>query len=147
MKQLTLAADDIESLLGVTITDDALPPYVLGKVSKYLYLLDASHPEFPIPSHLVNVGVSAPIQLGGVGTQLKKLLGKFGLAAAPGCACNARAAEMDINGIEWCESNVDTIVGWLREQAQARGLPFLDVAGRLLIRRAIKNARKNKIDQ
>jgi hypothetical protein len=42
----------------------------------------------------------------------------------------------------WCEANLDTIVGWLREQAEARGLPFLDVAGRLLVRRAISNARK-----
>jgi hypothetical protein len=49
---------------------------------------------------------------------------------------------MDRQGIEWCEGNIDTIVGWLREQAEARGLPFLDVAGRLLVRRAIANARK-----
>lgn len=45
-------------------------------------------------------------------------------------------------GVEWCEANVDTIVGWLREQATARGLPFLDLAGRLLVKRAINNARK-----
>jgi hypothetical protein len=42
----------------------------------------------------------------------------------------------------WCEANLDKIVGWLREQAEARGLPFLDLAGRLLVRRAIQNARK-----
>jgi hypothetical protein len=44
--------------------------------------------------------------------------------------------------VEWCEANLDTIVGWLREQAETRGLPFLDLAGRLLVRRAISNARK-----
>jgi hypothetical protein len=49
---------------------------------------------------------------------------------------------MDMNGIDWCAANVDTIVSWLREQANARGLPFLDAAGRLLVRRAIRNARK-----
>jgi hypothetical protein len=49
---------------------------------------------------------------------------------------------MDRQGVDWCEANVDTIVGWLREQAQARGLPFLDAAGRMLVRRAIHNARK-----
>jgi hypothetical protein len=48
---------------------------------------------------------------------------------------------MDQQGIDWCEANVDTIVGWLRQQAEARGLPFLDVAGRLLVKRAIRNAR------
>jgi len=78
----------------------------------------------------------------GPGTELKKLLARVGITATPDCACNARAAEMDRQGVEWCEGNLDTIVGWLREQAAARGLPFLDVAGRLLVRRAIRNARK-----
>jgi len=49
---------------------------------------------------------------------------------------------MDRQGVEWCEANIDTIVGWLREQAQARGLSFLDAAGRFLIKRAIRNARR-----
>jgi hypothetical protein len=79
----------------------------------------------------------------GPGTELKKLLARVGITAAPDCACNARAAEMDRQGVEWCEANIDTIVGWLREQAAARGLPFLDVAGRMLVRRAIQNARRN----
>ena len=78
----------------------------------------------------------------GPGTELKKLLSDVGITATPDCACNARADEMDRQGVEWCEANLDTIVGWLREQAEARGLPFLDVAGRLLVRRAIANARK-----
>lgn len=78
----------------------------------------------------------------GPGTELKKLLAKVGITATPDCACNARAAEMDRQGVEWCEANLDTIVGWLREQAEARGLPFIDIAGRLLVRRAIRNARK-----
>jgi hypothetical protein len=78
----------------------------------------------------------------GPGTELKKLLATVGITATPNCSCNARAAEMDRQGSEWCESNLDTIVGWLREEAEKRGLPFLDVAGRMLVRRAIKNARK-----
>ena len=49
---------------------------------------------------------------------------------------------MDARGCDWCEANLDAIVCWLREQAEARGLPFLDIAGRLLVRRAIQNARK-----
>jgi hypothetical protein len=31
----------------------------------------------------------------------------------------------------------------MRAEAEARGLPFLDLAGRLLVRRAISNARRN----
>ena len=81
---------------------------------------------------------------GFAGTELKKLLAgwPFYLTSTPDCSCNARAAEMDRQGVEWCGDNIDTIVGWLREQAQARGLPFLDAAGRMLVRRAIRNARK-----
>jgi hypothetical protein len=85
----------------------------------------------------------APMPTSGPGTELKKLLAKVGITATPDCSCNARAAEMDRQGVEWCEANIDTIVGWLREQATARGLPFLDIAGRLLVRRAIQNARRN----
>lgn len=81
----------------------------------------------------------------GPGTELKKLLAKIGISESPTCSCNARAAEMNLREQEtpgWCEANLDKIVGWLREQAEARGLPFLDLAGRLLVRRAIQNARK-----
>jgi hypothetical protein len=42
----------------------------------------------------------------------------------------------------WCEANIEEIVGWLRESAEERGLPFVDIAARLLVRRAIANARK-----
>ena len=78
----------------------------------------------------------------GPGTELKKLLSSIGIKAAPNCSCNARANVMDAKGVEWCESNVDTIVGWLREEAAKRKLPFVDVAGRILVRRAISNARR-----
>jgi hypothetical protein len=79
------------------------------------------------------------------GTELKKILAgwPFYLTSSPDCACNARAAEMDRNGPDWCEENIGTVCGWLREQAEARGLPFIDAAGRMLVRRAIANARRN----
>ena len=83
-----------------------------------------------------------PAPTHGPGTELKKLLATVGITATPDCSCNARAAQMDRQGCDWCEANIDTIVGWLREQAEARGLPFLDVAGRMLVRRAIRNARR-----
>lgn len=79
----------------------------------------------------------------GPGTELKKLLKKIGIVATPNCSCNARANMMNFNGIEWCEKNIDTIVGWLREEATKRKLPFVDLAGRVLVKRAIKRAKKN----
>jgi hypothetical protein len=50
---------------------------------------------------------------------------------------------MDEMGCDWVEQNIEECVGYLRESAADRGLPFLDVAGRLLVRRAIQNARRN----
>jgi hypothetical protein len=76
------------------------------------------------------------------GSELKALLGRLGINAEPGCACESRANEMDRNGCDWCEANIPTIVGWLREEATKRGLPFVDVAGTVLVKRAISNARR-----
>jgi len=78
----------------------------------------------------------------GPGTELKKLLKKVGIVAKPNCSCNARARVMDEKGCDWCEQNIDTIVGWLREEAAKRKLPFVDMAGRLLGRRAISNYKR-----
>jgi hypothetical protein len=78
----------------------------------------------------------------GPGTELKKLLKLVGITASPTCSCNKRARTMDTNGCDWCEANIDTIVGWLREEATKRKLPFVDMAGRILVKRAIRNARK-----
>jgi hypothetical protein len=85
--------------------------------------------------------------ISGPGTELKKLLAgwPFYLTSSPDCLCNARADAMDRREQDspgWCEANIDTIVGWLREQAEARGLPFLEIAAKMLVRRAIRNARR-----
>ena len=77
------------------------------------------------------------------GTELKKLLAKFGLKETADCACKSRAAFMDRQGCEWVEANVDTVVGWLREEAEKRGLPFVDAAGKMLVREALRRARKD----
>jgi hypothetical protein len=84
----------------------------------------------------------AGLSLGGPGTELKNLLSRIGITATPNCSCNAKARIMDAKGIEWCDSNIDTIVGWLRAEAEKRKLPFVDLAGRLLVKRAIANARR-----
>ena len=52
---------------------------------------------------------------------------------------------MDMWGPDECErpERIDEVVAVMRAEAEARGLPFLDVAGRMLVRRAISNARRN----
>lgn len=78
----------------------------------------------------------------GVGTELHKLLGKFGIHMQTGCSCRARMTQMNKWGCGGCEANVETILEWLREEAAKRGLPFLKPLGRLLVKRAIHNAKK-----
>jgi hypothetical protein len=59
-----------------------------------------------------------------------------------GCKkCKQLAEQMDRNGPEWCEENLDMIVGKLRENAAKRGLPFSEWLARGLVRRAIAWAR------
>jgi hypothetical protein len=79
----------------------------------------------------------------GPGTMLSKMLAKIGIKSTPNCSCRRRAMEMNTRGPDWCAQNIDTIVGWLREESEKRGLPFVDFAGKLLIQRAIKVSRKN----
>lgn len=77
-----------------------------------------------------------------VGTELKRLLGRIGITAVDGCKCNARAKTLDIWGADKTEERIDEVVGWLREEATRRRLPFFDAVGRLLVRRAIASARR-----
>ena len=93
-------------------------------------------PKFPEPP------VEAVVP-GGVGYHLKRLLARILLLGRAGCGCNAHAAEMDRNGPDWCEANIDTIVGWMRAEAKRRKLPFSVRGARLLVRVAIRNARRD----
>jgi hypothetical protein len=84
------------------------------------------------------------INVNGPGAELKKLLSMIGITAAPGCSCNAHAARMNLWGADECERRIDEIVGWLKEEAVKRKLPFIETAARLLVKRAISNARKGQ---
>jgi hypothetical protein len=85
----------------------------------------------------------------GPGTELSKLLKRFGISPTPTCSCRAKAAQMDAWGCDECSKpeRIDEVVAVMRAEAQARGLPFLDAVGRMLVRRAIKLARKNAVDK
>jgi hypothetical protein len=81
----------------------------------------------------------------GPGTELKKLLKSIGIVAKPNCSCNKRAQLMDHNEATepgWCEAHIEEISGWLQEEAHKRGLPYIASAGKLLIRMAIKRAKR-----
>lgn len=119
------------------------------------WTIDIDHPAYPkhtkigfafVPPLPESASPPPPLPARGPGTELRLLLAAMRIKSASDCKCNKRAAYMDKMEAEqpgWCETNIDEIVGWLRESAAERGLPFLDVAGRLLVRRAIRNARRN----
>lgn len=95
-----------------------------------------------------NVTIQAPPPYiwdpAGAGTQLKKLLAKVGIKSTENCSCNARAKLMNAHGIEWCEENISEIVGWLKEEANKRRLPFLAFPTKILVQRAIAIAKRNR---
>lgn len=126
---------------GFTL-DEVMPCVVAQDGDQWT--IDTEHPAYPATPKpgFEPQPAAPPAPTHGPGTELKKLLKKIGITATPNCSCNARARTMDEKGCEWCEANIDEIVGWLREEAARRGLPFVDMAGRMLVRRAIKNARK-----
>lgn len=110
-----------------------------------------SYPRTPKPGFVKPQAKGAPqlpAPTSGPGTELKKLLKTWlRIEASPTCSCNARARRMDVEEARepgWCEAHLDEIVGWLREEATKRSLPFLDMAGRVLVRRAISNAQKEQ---
>lgn len=81
-------------------------------------------------------------QPNGPGSILSKMLNKIGIKSTPNCACKRHAINMNINGSDWCERNIDTIVGWLKVEAQNRKLPFFELPAKMLILRAIFKSRK-----
>jgi hypothetical protein len=78
----------------------------------------------------------------GPGTVLSQMIKKVGIIMHEGCSCKRHAIEMNTKGNDWCEKNIDTIVGWLRMEANRRNLPFMDALGKLIVQRAIKKSRK-----
>ena len=127
---------------GYTL-DEVMPCVVAQDGDQWT--IDVDHPAYPRePKPGFVPPQPEPTPSHGPGTEVKSLLAKFGITSTADCKCNSRAALMDANGCDWCEANLDEIVGWLRESAAERGLPFLDVAARLLVKRAISNARRKE---
>lgn len=109
------------------------------------WTIDELHPAYPSKPKPVGRGTAAPQQAptSGPGTELKALLKDWlGIQASPNCSCNARARQMDEWGPDLCEQNLQTIVGWLEEQARGRKLPFVRLAAEQAVKLAIRRARK-----
>lgn len=83
-----------------------------------------------------------------VGTELRRIIEALPIEIqqSEGCGCSDMEAKMNGMGPEWCQSpdGMNEIVSQLRKAAVDRGLPFLDAVGRVLVRRAIANARRKE---
>ncbi len=99
-------------------------------------------PTAGLPDPLTGAPVNNTPAVEGPGAYLKKYLSKIGITSTPTCSCNAKARHMDTMGVEWCEENLDTIVGWLKEEAEKRSLPFFDWPARMLVKKAISSAKR-----
>ena len=78
----------------------------------------------------------------GPGTILAGMIKSLGINASPTCSCRQRAIQMNIEGPDWCEENIETIIVWLREEAKKRSLPFIDIAVRAMVKAAISKSRR-----
>lgn len=78
----------------------------------------------------------------GPGTILSDMIKTIGITSSPTCSCRRHAIEMNTNGPEWCENNIDTIIGWLKEEAEKRKLPFMDSLAKLIVQRAINKSKR-----
>jgi len=119
-------------------TWDEVEPCVVSRDGD-LITVDETHYAYP---HLR----SQQPEPAGPGTELKKLLGWFGIVASEDCTCNSKALKMDQLGSQWVLDNIETVVGWLEEEASNRGgftrLAFTRTGARSMILLACRKAEK-----
>lgn len=126
---------------GYTI-DEVMPCVISQNGDEWT--IDTDHPSYPRISKIVYVEPTTITF--GPGTELKNLLSKIGIKSSPDCSCNFKAQQM--NNFEyqepgWCEKNIDIIIGWLKEESYKRGLPFIEIVAREIVKLAIRRAKKN----
>jgi len=80
----------------------------------------------------------------GPGAELARLLSRLGIHPSQNCLCRSMASRMNAWGPDECErpERIEEVLAVMRNEARRRGLPFVDAVGRLLIKKAIRNARK-----
>jgi hypothetical protein len=81
----------------------------------------------------------------GPGSELRKMLASIGIhPRGEKCKCNERAREMDRQGADWCEANLESIIDWLEGEAKSRplmGFLFSRYLARKVVLEAIARAR------
>jgi len=133
--QACQANDNPQAINVVTIGMALVQRKRFGKPTDQLKkLLDNYKPDTQQPVSL-RIGDYRP----GPGSELKKMLAWFA-RPSDACQCESRADTMNDWGAEGCRQNLETIIDWLLEEAQIRGLPhgkFTRVVARSLVHTAI----------
>lgn len=80
----------------------------------------------------------------GVGFELKKMFSSVGIKIEEESFIDKKFRDIDNLGIEWCELNNKIILYWLELESRERKIPFVRIVGRLLLLKAIKNAKGKK---
>ena len=78
----------------------------------------------------------------GPGDELSRMLSWIGLKYMRNCKCSARASQMNKWGPDKCLEEIETILGWLEQEAGKRKLPFVKPAARAMVKLAIRRSRK-----
>jgi hypothetical protein len=77
----------------------------------------------------------------GVGFELKNMFQKFGIKIEEDSLIDKKFTDMNNLGYEWCELNSKVILLWLEEEAKKRKIPFIRIVGKILLSKAIRNAK------
>lgn len=110
--------------------------------SKAIYTLIMS--QKPVPPTLLAGVKKAPQQpAGGPGTELERLISWFKKKNGK-CGCGNRIKKMNMWGPDKCEENMEIILGWLEGSAKTNKIPFSKTLAKVLVKKAIRNARKQK---
>lgn len=83
--------------------------------------------------------------LGGTGTNLKRILGKMPGIPSGGCGCQDYAQLMDRSGATWCEENRSAILARLEEQAKKLNIKYFNkIAVSVALGHCIAKAKRQK---
>lgn len=79
----------------------------------------------------------------GPGEALHAQLEAYGIKDDGECHCAAHARTMDLWGPEGCTERIDEIVGWLEAEAKRRGMWFVGLLAKELVKQAIRRSRQS----
>lgn len=78
----------------------------------------------------------------GPGSILSGMISTMGIKSTPNCSCRRHAIQMNTEGPDWCDNNMDTILSWLEEESSKRKLPFVRTVAKMMVSRAISKSRR-----